>query len=93
MPIDELAKWLDEHLMFDDAPHMQWFVENYCDKCESIMCKYEDSEKVLGFKPFYDAEVECTYCEIYKKCRFFPNMDEVPDGKETVKLWLESEIE
>lgn len=93
MSVDELAKWLDQNGIIDNSPWMEHFNSKYCNNCESVMCKYEDAEKVVGFKPFYDDEIECAYCEIYQKCRYFQDMDDVPDGKEIVKLWLESEVQ
>ena len=92
MSIDELAEWLDKNGIIDNSPWMDYFNNKYCNNCESVMCKYEDAEKMLGFKPcLWDDEIECAYCEIYKKCRHFPEMTEVLDGKEIVKLWLEAE--
>ena len=93
MRIDELAEWLDQNGIIDNSPWLDDFNERYCAKCESVMCKYEDAESVVGFKPcFFDDDIECAYCEVYKKCRFFEDMDDVPNGKEIVKLWLESEV-
>ena len=94
MSIDELAEWLDQNGIIDNSPWLEDFNDKYCAKCESVMCKYEDAEKAVGFKPlFSDDEIECAYCEVYKKCRYFEEMDEVPDGKEMVRLWLEEEVE
>ena len=92
MSIYDLAAWLDKNGIIDNSPWMLHFNDKYCKNCESVMCKYEDAEKVVGFKPFYDDEIECAYCEVYNKCRYFPDMDETPDGKEMVKLWLEAEV-
>lgn len=85
MSADDLAAWLDEHLMFDDSPHMQWFVANYCDKCDPIeeQCESYFGTHKCGF----------AHCELKHKCRYFPNMKDVPDNLETIKLWLESEAE
>ena len=93
MSLEELAEWLDKNCMFDHSPWMEDFNDKYCANCESVMCKYEDADKVLGLKPLYDYDVECAYCEIYGKCRYFLDMDDVPDGKEMVKLWLKAEVE
>ena len=95
MPIDELADWLDKNSMFDNSPWMNLFNEKYCAKCESIKCKYVDAEEKLGFSPYarYSGEVECSYCEIYGKCRFFENLEDVPDNKEMIKMWFEEEAE
>lgn len=94
MSMDELAKWLDKNGIVDDGPWMTHFNNTYCANCESVMCKHEDAEDILEFKLFpWEDEAECAYCEVYKKCRYFQDMDEVPDGKEIVKLWLEAEVE
>ncbi len=101
MSVEELADWLDKNGNFDDSPWLIAFNEKYCEKCDSIKCKYADAEKVLGFSPLlYDgsiwsgtAEVECAYCEVYNKCRYFENLDDIPDNKEVIKMWLEEEAE
>ena len=93
MSIEELAEWLDNNGMVDNSPWLEDFNNKYCANCKPIMCKYEDAEKIVGFKPFYDDEVECAYCEIYNKCRYFESRDEVPEGVEIVKLWLNEEVE
>ena len=92
MSLEDFAEWLYEHGMVDNTPWMKWFNENYCDKCESIIVKSEDAEKVLGLKPFYDEEYECAYCEVYEDCcKFFPNGS--PSNKEIIKMWLEEKDE
>lgn len=83
MPMDELAKWLDENGQFDTAPWMMWWEKTYCRNCPDIMCHYEDS----------DYEFPCAYCELHKKCMFFPDMDEAPNSLEIVKMWFEVEVE
>lgn len=94
MSIEDLAAWLDQNGIVDNSPWLEHFNNKYCANCEAVMCKYEDAEKTLGFKPMFDdEEIECAYCEIYKKCRHFLEMTEVPDGAEMVKLWLEAEVE
>ena len=93
MSIEELAELLDQNGMIDNSPWVEDFNNKYCAKCEPIMCKYEDAEDVLGFKPMYDNEIECAWCEIYKKCRYFEERNEVPDSKEMARLWLEAEAE
>jgi hypothetical protein len=94
MTIDELAEWLDKNCMFDNSPWLNSFNEKYCEKCESIKCKYVDAEEKLGITPFsYSGEIECAYCELENKCRFFQELDDVPDNKEMIKMWLEEEAE
>ena len=81
--IDELAEWLDRNCYSEYAPWVQWWNYNYCNKCPSEIGKVED----------FDGEIEFCWCELNdNKCKFFPDMDSVPDSKQVIKLWLESEI-
>jgi hypothetical protein len=93
MDIEQLADWLDENGQFDTAPWSEWFSKKYCNNCESIKCKYADAEEKLGFSPYtrYSGEVECTYCELENKCRFFQMLDDVPNNREVIRMWLEEE--
>lgn len=92
MDIETLAEWIDENGMFDGSPWMNWFDENYCKKCEPIKCKYSDAKKLLGMKPFYNRDINCAYCELEDKCKFFPNLDYIPDNKDIIKMWFELEV-
>ena len=83
MSIDQLAEWLDKYGAFEESPWMIWWDTIYCNNCESIMCHYEDSRR----------EFPCAWCELEHKCKFFPEMGEVPDNKEIIKMWLESEVD
>lgn len=80
---DQLSEWLDKYINFDYSPHMTWFNTCYCSNCEPVICKYEDGNR----------EFPCSYCEIYDKCKFFNELNEVPSSKEIIKMWLESESE
>lgn len=80
--IDELAAWLDKYCNFEYAPWINWWEDNYCNKCPSEIGKHEDS----------DREMEFCWCELNDKCKFFPDMDSTPDSKQVIKMWLESEI-
>ncbi len=95
MSIEELAAWLDENGQFDTSPWSSWFNDTYCSKCEPIKCKYADTEKALGFTPYifgtYNGDLECAYCELENKCRFFPDLEDTPDNLETIKIWLGQE--
>jgi len=82
MNIDEFAEWFDEHCSHDTDPCITWWNNNYCKKCDGVIGHYEDS----------DRKIEFSYCELYDKCRFFQDLDEVPDTKQMTKLWLESEV-
>lgn len=93
LSLEELAEWLDKNGSFDDSPWLNSFNEKYCSKCESIEVTYEDSINKLGLEPlFYDCTTECTYCELENKCQFFSELDDVPDNKEMIKLWLIEEV-
>jgi hypothetical protein len=94
MSIEELADWLDKHGQFDHSPWSDWFAKKYCDNCESIKCRYADAEEKLGFSPFYfyGGEIECAYCELEHKCKFFSELDDTPDNRDTIRMWLESEV-
>lgn len=93
MDIEALAKWICENGQFDGSPWCEWWDEKYCSKCESVMCKAEEVLDKLGFEPFYEKDVECAYCELHKKCKYFLDWEEQPDSKDILKLWLESETE
>lgn len=81
MDIDQLSEWLDEQGQVDNSRHVEWFNSKYCENCPSVMRCYENSKW----------EFPCSWCEIHGKCKFFPEMDEVPDNKEMIKMWLKSE--
>lgn len=83
MNLDEAVGWLDEYGLFDSSPWMKWFDQKYCKNCPSIKCKYED-----GIRQF-----PASWCELYDKCKFFPDMPDVPDNKDIIRMWLESEEE
>lgn len=95
MNVEELAAWLDENGMFDNSPWSNWFNKRYCENCESIKCKYVEAEEKLGFSPFthYSGEVECAYCELENKCRFFTDLEDIPDNKKVIEMWLIEEVE
>ena len=91
MTIDELAEFIDEHGMYDNTPWMNWWDKNYCDKCESIKLNYEETQKILQIVPFFkESTIECAYCELHNKCKYFPNLEGTPSMKDIVKLWLEA---
>lgn len=98
MSIDELTDWLDKYGQFDHSPWSEWFAKKYCDNCESIKVAYTDVKEKLGLDTFYDKSFECAFCELadecgVKKCRFFPDLDDIPDNKEVIKMWLNEEAE
>ena len=92
MTVEELAKFIDDNGMYDDTPWMNWWDENYCNKCESVILNLEDTKKILELSPlFEDDETECAYCEVHHKCRYFPELEEEPSMLDIVKMWLEAE--
>ena len=80
--INEFAEWLDKYGQHDGSPWYQWFDKSYCQKCEHEYVYIEA----------FGRECECAWCELHNKCRFFQNMDNTPDSKQIVKMWLESEF-
>ena len=83
MSIEELTDWIDKYGQFDDSPWMEWFDKTYCKNCESIKCHSKPSS----------AEIPCAYCELHDNCKFFPNIEHIPDTKDIVRMWLETEAD
>lgn len=82
--IDELAEWFDDYCNSDYAPWWKYWDDNYCNKCEP--------ENV--YVPEFGRECDCAWCELNgNKCKFFKEMDEIPDNKQIIKMWLESECQ
>ena len=82
MNMNELARWIDENVMVECAPHNIWFDKKYCSKCDPIVIVHND-----GY------EMEYAYCEMNDKCRFFPEHNILSDTENVVKLWLENDYE
>ena len=80
--INELVDWIDEYFAFDTAPYWRFFDENYCNKCDGVIANEGE-----------DDEMELAYCEAHGNCRFFKDMDKIPDSKQIIKMWLLSECE
>ena len=98
MTIDEFAEWLDKNGSFDDSPWLNSFNEKYCSKCESVEISYENVKEKLGLEPWFGHTTECAFCELadeagIKRCRFFQELDDVPDNFEMIKLWLNEEAD
>ena len=91
MSLDELAKFIDEHGMYDDTPWMNWWDKTYCDNCPSLKLKGEEVQEKLGIVPFLNETYECAYCEVYDKCKYFPELEETPSMRDIIKMWLEAE--
>lgn len=80
--IDELAEWLDSHFHNVYTPWEEWWDENYCSKCPPVKAHCVDCNKELDFG----------WCELNDGCKFCPDLNDVPDNKQVIKLWLESEV-
>ena len=77
--IDELADWIDKHVFFDDAPWIKWWDDKYCKECP---IEVFDDDGITS---------EYGWCEIHSKCKYFQDRDNIPSGKEIIKLWLMSQ--
>lgn len=89
--IKQFAQWLDANVQHDDSPWMTWFDKKYCSKCEPEIVKREDSMSKLGFELLFVNQTECSYCEVYNECRFFPNKEN-PSTQEIIEMWLKENI-
>ena len=90
--IDELADWLDKYGQFDGAPWITWFNKKYCTNCEPISLAMKECGRIFGCIGSGDT-VDCSYCEVKGKCKFFSDFSESLNNKQIIKLWLESEVE
>lgn len=81
--VDELVEWIVKNGAYDNAQWEVWFNNNYCKKCE-VVIDYTYKEYLSH---------EFSWCELHNKCRFFQNMDRVPDRKQVIELWLNSRCE
>lgn len=75
--IDEFAEWFEENCLHDGDPCIRWFDKTYCKNCKAVT---KDGQ-------------EYAYCELNGNCKYFKDMNEVPNNKQTIKLWLESKCE
>lgn len=80
MSINELTEFL---MQFNEGftPWMDWFSDTYCNNCSPQYHKLHDDMD----------EQEFAWCELHDSCKYFQDMDDVPDIKQTIKMWLESE--
>ena len=83
MHIKELSKFLDDICRFEKAPWNTWFDDMYCKNCESIKCKYESELAGGEYR-----EIDCAYCELETKCKYFPHLDRAPSSEEVCEMWL-----
>lgn len=79
--IDELAEWLDKYGNFEYSPWLEYFNNSYCSDCLSE----------TTYSSYFERNIDCCWCELNTKCKFFPNFEEAPNNKQMIKMWLESE--
>ena len=80
MNVDELSNWLNLWDTWEGSPWENWWNENYCSKCKSVMVQVKDS----------DLKIPCGWCEVNGKCKYFQELDDIPSIKQITKMWLES---
>ena len=79
--VDELVEWFDSYEVSDTTPWVLWWDENFCKKCDVEYSYVKELNNVC----------ECAWCELNGKCKFFKEMNGIPDNKQVIKMWLESE--
>ena len=63
---------------------MKQFDEKYCKNCADVIAEYEgDSLMHLNKKSVF------SYCEVYNKCKYFQEMDELPSASDILSIWLD----
>ena len=82
LPLDQFAEWLAKNAFWEYAPWSEWFDNKYCGKCDPEEGTMVDTGK----------KVQCAWCELHKKCKFFPELEYMLNDKEIIKMWLEVEI-
>lgn len=80
MDIDEFAEWFDKYCSHDSDPCVDWWNNAYCSNCKPVIGRYPDSS----------IDMEFSWCELNNKCRFFQDVNEIPDALQMTKLWLKS---
>lgn len=92
MSLDELAMWLYKNCNIDDAPWTKWFTDTCCNRCEPVIISPDEAESKLGIKSWSNlVDVECAYCELEHKCKYYLDFDDIPDNLEIIKMWLKQE--
>ena len=75
--IDELVDWLDEYAFFESSPWIKWWDKTFCANCDGVEHEGHD----------------CAWCELTGKCKYFQDMEDIPDNKQIIKMWLGLEVE
>lgn len=86
--IDELVEWLDKNGAYSGNPWTHWFNENHCKQCKSVKASFVSDQ----YGGYWDGEHEFSWCELYGNCKYFQDIKKIPNRKEIIRLWLESEI-
>lgn len=90
--ITALAELLSAVTTDDDFPWAKWFDKKYCKNCPPIACRDSVSKTILGIESYFRGTVECAYCELIDKCKFFPDLDSIPTEAEVIEMWLREEV-
>ena len=88
--VDSLAKFICRLFKnSDEVPWEQWFDKKYCKQCPVI--KTDAPRDESGYYLWGCVPVTCAYCEQNSNCRYFPEIDHIPDTEEVLKMWLNQE--
>ena len=79
MSIEDLVEYIAS-LDYLEGPWMKLFDEKYCKNCDPIRCRYPESL----------VDINVAWCELNKKCKFFPHLETEPTLKDIIRLWLNS---
>lgn len=86
--LEELVDWLDKNGAYNESPWEKWFNKNYCRKCGSVTI----DSAIDCHGDYWKSCHEFAWCELNHKCRYFEDMKRIPNRRQTIKLWLESEV-
>ena len=92
LSLEGLAGWLDSLEYSEDSPWNQWFDNEYCNDCKFVECSYADywgNDK----ETLRNGTVKCAYCELYNKCKHFPDLEAAPTQEEVIIMWLRRDID
>lgn len=87
MNIDEFTEWFSKNHIDAIDQSMEWWNNTYCSKCESEIVYVPDDTSENTWR----TECEVAWCEVNDNCKYFQDLDDAPDYKQIVRLWLESE--
>lgn len=79
--INGLIEMFDKFSFNEHSPWFEWYDKKYCGNCIAE----------IKFHPEINRDAEFGWCEMHQNCRYFPELDEIPDTKQIIKMWLESE--